>query len=59
MFEGLEVDLPLRYDEYLRHFFGDYMQLPPVEQRMSHHEKVYFNMDERVSLATIRQTIRK
>lgn len=58
-FEGLSVDLPLRYDDYLRHFFGDYMQLPPEEQRQSHHEKVYFNMEARVDLPTIQKLIRK
>ena len=25
------------YDEYLRNGFGDYMRLPPVEKRVSHH----------------------
>ena len=45
-FEGLEVCLSGGYDHYLRHFFGDYMQLPPVEKRESTHYKEYFNMDE-------------
>jgi lipopolysaccharide cholinephosphotransferase len=44
-FEGLEVCLSGGYDHYLRHFFGDYMQLPPIEKRESHHYKEYFNMD--------------
>lgn len=44
-FEGLEVCLSGGYDHYLRHFFGDYMQLPPVEKRESTHYKEYFNMD--------------
>ena len=25
------------YDEYLRNGFGDYMTLPPVEKRITHH----------------------
>ena len=25
------------YDTYLKNEFGDYMKLPPVEQRVSHH----------------------
>lgn len=46
-FEGMEITIPSGYDAHLRHFFGDYMQLPPVEARVSHHFKAYFNMDER------------
>lgn len=26
------------YDTYLRHLFGDYMQLPPEDKRVTHHE---------------------
>jgi len=49
LFEGLTVDLPVGYDEYLRQYYGDYMQLPPVEKRQSHHFKAYFNLDARES----------
>lgn len=46
-FEHLEVPLPEEWDKYLRHFFGDYMQLPPVEQRIEKHNRAYLNMDRR------------
>ncbi len=46
-FEGLTVDLPVGYDNYLRQYYSDYMQLPPEEKRQSHHIKAYFNMDVR------------
>lgn len=36
-FEGFNVPVPIGYDNYLRHVYGDYMQLPPVEKRISHH----------------------
>jgi lipopolysaccharide cholinephosphotransferase len=36
-FENGEYWAPAGYDEYLRNLFGDYMQLPPVEQRKSTH----------------------
>lgn len=36
-FEGKMYSIPEKYDEWLTAVFGDYMQLPPVEQRVSHH----------------------
>ena len=36
-FEGKEYSVISNYDGYLRSLFGDYMQLPPVEQRVTHH----------------------
>ena len=47
-FEGLTVDLPTGYDEYLRQYYGDYMQLPPEEKRVAHHQKAYFNLQRRL-----------
>ena len=47
-FEGLTVDLPAGYDQYLRYHYGDYMQLPPVEERKSHHYKAFFDLDKRI-----------
>lgn len=42
-FEGMQFKAPIGYDEWLRSFYGDYMQLPPVEKRVSHHSyKAYF-----------------
>lgn len=37
-FEGVNAMVPVGYDSILRKTFGDYMQLPPVEQRVSGHE---------------------
>lgn len=36
-FEDDEFQCPKRYDEFLRSIYGDYMQLPPVEQRVFRH----------------------
>ncbi len=38
-FEHLTVKAPARDDLVLTHTYGDYMQLPPVEQRVSHRPK--------------------
>ena len=37
IFEGHTFRAPVGYDEYLVALYGDYMQLPPVEKRQSHH----------------------
>lgn len=49
IFEGRNVLVPSKYDTYLKHVFGDYMQLPPVEKRVGH-SFLYVNYDKRVSV---------
>ena len=41
-FEGHQLPVPVGYDEVLRAQFGDYMQLPPEDQRVSTHENNIF-----------------
>ena len=36
-FEDFEVPAPIGYDEILRERYGDYMQLPPENERQPHH----------------------
>lgn len=36
-FEGKEYPVPVGYDVWLTAFYGNYMELPPVEKRVSHH----------------------
>lgn len=36
-FEGKKYKAPIGYDRWLRAFYKDYMQLPPVEKRVSTH----------------------
>lgn len=36
-FEGKFYKAPIGYDEWLRAFYGNYMELPPEEKRVSHH----------------------
>ena len=40
-FEGHYFLCPSNYDEYLSNLYGDYMKLPPVEDRVSHDMTVY------------------
>jgi len=35
-FEGHDLPVPEQLDAYLKHKFGDYLALPPVEQRVGH-----------------------
>lgn len=44
-FEGHDFPLPIGYDEYLRMAFGDYMQLPPEDKQVCHHEFEFMDMD--------------
>ena len=42
-FEGKEYPISAKYDELLTTMYGDYMKLPPVEKRVSHHKnKMYW-----------------
>ena len=35
-FEGLRVSIPEAAEDYLTSIYGDYMRLPPEDQRKSH-----------------------
>ena len=39
-FEGKQYPAPEGYDQWLRSLYGNYMQLPPEEKRVSHHQFV-------------------
>ena len=41
-FEGELFSIPVGYDSVLRAQYGDYMQLPPVEKRITHHNNAVF-----------------
>jgi lipopolysaccharide cholinephosphotransferase len=41
-FEGGLFNAPKGYNEYLSHLYGDYMELPPLDKRHSHHEFAAF-----------------
>ena len=37
-FEGYLFCMPVGYDTYLKIAFGNYMQIPPKEKQVCHHE---------------------
>lgn len=47
LFEGHKFMSIARYDDYLRHFYGDYMQLPPEDQRIPYHGGHYYWKEEK------------
>ena len=49
-FEGNEYRAPKGYDKYLTYKYGDYMQLPPEEQRISTHESQAYKLKEYTAL---------
>lgn len=59
VFEGLSVKIPKMYDDYLKYRYGDYMQLPPVEERDDRHEFDYLNLHQRLSRKQILEIIKK
>lgn len=51
-FEDITVTIPRDYDAYLRLLYGDYMKLPPEEQRIQH-PHYYVNLQQRVSMGDL------
>ena len=52
-FEDTTLIIPRAYDAYLRKLYGDYMQLPPEEKRVSH-PHYFFDIDHRLTLEAAR-----
>ncbi len=44
-FEGHMLPVPRDYDEYLKISFGDYMALPPEEDRVARHNAVFIDLE--------------
>ncbi len=44
-FEGYKMPVPVGYDRYLRIAFGDYMELPPENKRIAHHDVLFYDFD--------------
>ena len=48
IFEGVKFKAPKQYDEILKKEYGDYMQLPPKEKRVSHHYSDIYWKDSKI-----------
>lgn len=58
-FEDTTIKCPNDYDSYLKYVFGDYMKLPPVNQRISDHSKYYINLKEGLTLEEVKQRLKQ
>lgn len=45
-FEGYQLPVMAGYKKYLERIWGDYMQLPPMEQRVAKHDSIYTSTTE-------------
>lgn len=45
LFEGVEVILPESWDNYLAHLYGNYMKMPPFNERVCHHHCTTIDFD--------------
>lgn len=45
-FEDEQIPAPIGYDEYLKTAFGDYMELPPEEERVAKHDAVLIDLEK-------------
>lgn len=46
-FESANYLVPEKIDVYLRHFYDNYMELPPLEKRVSNHTADFYLIDEK------------
>lgn len=55
LFEDFTIHMPIGWHEYLTAQYGDYMCLPPEEERKTHHSHYYINLDRRVTADMIKK----
>ena len=58
-FRHLEVRVPIGYHEYLRVMYGEYNELPPENQRVSHHGQYYVNLNAALSVEDVKTRIKQ
>lgn len=54
IFENMDVVMMDDYDSFLRHYYGDYLKLPPKDKQIGHHFAYYYNLYGRKSLSEIK-----
>lgn len=56
-FEGITVRLPAGYKEVLTTLYGDYMELPPKEMRVTHHDIAFLDLNKRFTYDEIKKKL--
>lgn len=57
-FEDFQVRIPKGYHDYLTYRYGNYMQLPSQDKRVSNHERYYINLEESLTLEVVKDRIK-
>lgn len=58
-FEDFTVKVCKEYHKYLTQLYGDYMQLPPVEKRVSYHGHYFVDLDRRLTIEEAKESIKR
>lgn len=58
-FEHLKVKIPVGYDGYLTQIYHDYMKLPPLENRKTHHYHYYIDFNHHYNIEQIKLRIKE
>lgn len=58
-FEGIQVRVPIGYDNIMRQVYGDYMQPPPIDKQVSHHHVAFIDIKERKTTEEVLNIIKR
>lgn len=58
-FEDITIKIPEDCDSYLRFLYNDYMQLPPEEERVTHHSRYYVSLDKGLSIKEVENIMKR
>jgi len=54
-FGDFMVKVPKDYDKYLKVMYGNYLELPPEDKRVTHHGQYYINLEKHLTWEEIRK----
>lgn len=57
-FEDTIIYIPSGYDDLLKRLYGNYLTLPPVEKQITHHDRLYVNLDKGMTLDEVKSLIK-
>lgn len=58
-FSDMTIPVPRQFDKYLTLLYGDYMQLPPEEKRVTNHPTVFTDLNKRLTMQQVKTLLRK